>query len=72
MNFEYSDKTKRLQAAIAEFMEANVYPNEERIIQQIDDGDRWQPVPLIEELKAKAKAQGCGTSSSRKANAAPV
>ncbi|MCC7121923.1 MAG: acyl-CoA dehydrogenase family protein [Gammaproteobacteria bacterium] len=58
MNFEYNEKTKRLQAAVAAFMEEHVYPNEERIIQQIADGDRWQPAPLHEELKAKAKAQG--------------
>ena len=58
MNFEYSEKTKRLQAAIAAFMEEHVYPNEERIIQQIAEGDRWEPAPLLEELKAKAKAQG--------------
>ena len=58
MNFEYSEKTKGLQAAIAAFMEEHVYPNEERIIQQIAEGDRWEPVPLLEELKAKAKSQG--------------
>jgi acyl-CoA dehydrogenase len=58
MGFEPNEKTKQLRAAIAAFMEENVYPNEERIIQQIDDGNRWEPAPLLEELKAKAKSQG--------------
>ena len=58
MDFEYNDKTKQLTAAIANFMEKHVYPNEEAIIQQIADGDRWQPAPLLEELKEKAKSQG--------------
>ena len=58
MDFEYNDKTKQLTAAIAAFMEKHVYPNEEAILQQIADGDRWQPAPMLEELKEKAKSQG--------------
>ena len=58
MDFEYNDKTKHLQAQIAAFMEANVYPNEEAILQQINEGDRWQPVPLVETLKEKARSEG--------------
>ena len=58
MDFEYNDKTKQLTAAIADFMEKHVYPNEEAILQQIADGDRWQPAPMLEELKEKAKSQG--------------
>ena len=26
--------------------------------EQINEGERWQPVPLMEELKAKARAEG--------------
>jgi acyl-CoA dehydrogenase len=58
MGFEPNDKTKQLRAAIAAFMEESVYPNEERILQQIAEGDRWEPAPLLEELKARAKAGG--------------
>src|SRR5699024_4181866 len=36
----------------------HVYPNEQRFADEVDDGDRWQPVALIEELKAEAKAAG--------------
>ena len=35
-----------------------IYPNEHRYNAQIASGDRWQPLELIEELKAKAKAAG--------------
>ena len=56
MNFEYSKKTVDLQHRVSAFMEAHVYPNEERYVREVGEGDRWQPVPLIEELKARAKA----------------
>jgi len=35
-----------------------VYPNEALYLKQIATGDRWQPVPIVEELKQLAKAQG--------------
>jgi acyl-CoA dehydrogenase len=58
MDFEHSKKVKDLQARLAAFMAAHVYPNERRLGDTIDAGDRWQPIPLIEELKAKARAEG--------------
>jgi acyl-CoA dehydrogenase len=58
MHFEYNDKTKELQARIAAFMEAHIYPNEEAILQEIADGDRWQPIPMLETLKDKARSEG--------------
>ncbi len=58
MNFEYSDKVKDLQARVQAFMDEHVYPNEETFEEQVNDGDRWQPTAIVEELKAKAKAEG--------------
>ncbi len=58
MNFEYSDKVKDLQARVQAFMDEHVYPNEEVFEEQVDEGDRWQPTAIVEELKAKAKAAG--------------
>ncbi len=58
MDFDYSAKTKALVTAVASFMEQHVYPNEEKMLQEIADGDRWQPIPTMEKLKEKAKAQG--------------
>ena len=58
MNFDYSDKVKALQKRVNDFMEANVYPNEERFRREIAEGDRWQPTRVVEELKEKARAAG--------------
>jgi len=58
MHFEYSSKVKDLQQRVTSFMDEYVYPREREYYKQIADGDRWQPVPLIEELKPKAKAAG--------------
>jgi acyl-CoA dehydrogenase len=58
MDFDYSPKVKELQARLAAFMKQHVYPNEERFDREVDEGDRWQPTRLIEELKSKAKAAG--------------
>ncbi|WP_372988384.1 acyl-CoA dehydrogenase family protein [Marinobacter sp.] len=57
--FELSDKAKKLQAELTEFMDAYIYPNEEKHHHQVEEAeDRWAPVPIIEELKQKAKAAG--------------
>jgi len=58
MNFEYSDKVKQLQQRLSAFMDEHVYPNEKIFHKQIDEGDRWQPTAIIEELKPKARAAG--------------
>lgn len=57
MNFDYSTKTRELQSKLRRFMDAHVYPNEKTFAEEINSGDRWQPSALIEELKAKAKAE---------------
>ena len=58
MNFDIGDKAKEVRDRVAAFMTAHVYPNEEEMLAQIDEGDRWQPIPLLDELKAKARAEG--------------
>jgi acyl-CoA dehydrogenase len=58
MYFEHSDKVKDLQKRVQAFLDEYVYPNEKLYYQQIAEGDRWQPVQIIEDLKPKAKAQG--------------
>ncbi len=58
MNFDYSAKTLDLQNRLGAFMDDHIYPNESAYHAEINSGDRWQPLKLIEELKSKAKAQG--------------
>jgi acyl-CoA dehydrogenase len=58
MEFEHSEKVRTLQARIEAFMAEHRYPNEEELFAEVNEGDRWQPVPLLEILKAKARAAG--------------
>ena len=58
MEFEFSDKVKSLQKRLAAFMDEHIYPNEARYHQHCQGPDRWKPVPVIEELKPKARAAG--------------
>jgi acyl-CoA dehydrogenase len=57
MNFD-TEKVKPLQKSLQAFMDAHIYPNEAACQEQIRQGDRWQPVPLLETLKAKARQAG--------------
>ncbi|HZZ06350.1 acyl-CoA dehydrogenase family protein [Paraburkholderia sp.] len=62
MDFQHSDKVKSLQQRLNAFMDEYVYPAEAIFEAQMDtareSGNRWQPAPVIEELKEKAKAVG--------------
>jgi len=59
MSFEPSDKVKALIERLQGFMEAEIYPNEEIYWDQLNGAkDRWQPVPIVETLKPKARAAG--------------
>lgn len=58
MNFDYSTKTRELQNRLRAFMDAHIYPNEKSYADEINSGDRWQPLQLIEDLKAKARTEG--------------
>ncbi len=58
MDFDFSDRVKNLQEQVSRFMDQHVYPSEDRFFAEIAEGDRWEPTKVVEELKAKAKAQG--------------
>jgi acyl-CoA dehydrogenase len=62
MEFDYSPRTRELQAKVARFMDEHFYPNEARYSAELEAntaaGKRWTPLALIEELKPKARAQG--------------
>src|SRR5206468_7477833 len=46
------------QRRLTAFMDEHVYPNEPTYHRQIAEGDRWQPVSIVEEVKPKARAAG--------------
>ena len=59
MDFEYSDKTRSLMRRVDDFMQQHVYPAERAYRDFVEDPARlWQQPPLVEELKAKARAEG--------------
>jgi acyl-CoA dehydrogenase len=58
VGFQVSGRAKDIYRRVREFMEAHVYPNEKKFEEQIEQGDRWLPVPVSEELKRRAKAEG--------------
>ena len=62
MNFEYSPRSKEWIRRVREFMDRNVIPAEKTYNDQMTEarakGNPWIVVPVVEELKAKAKAQG--------------
>ncbi len=62
MDFAYSARSLALQEQVRAFMDAHVTPAEPRYHAEIEAntaaGKRWTPLQLIEELKAKARAEG--------------
>lgn len=55
---EKSDRTMQLEARILEFMDTHIYPNEPRYYRESEDIGPWGVQPVVEELKAIAKAEG--------------
>lgn len=59
MILEQSVRTKELSERVTQFMEEIVLPNEKVYEEQLKSGNsRWEIPPIMEEMKAKAKAEG--------------
>ncbi|MCZ2901599.1 acyl-CoA dehydrogenase family protein [Burkholderia thailandensis] len=62
MHFDYAPKVEALRARLNAFFDEHIYPNERAFYEEIAlnrrAGNAWQPVALIETLKAKARAAG--------------
>ncbi len=56
MVFEISERSQDMQARLSAFMDAHIYPQEAEYFRQVNAGDRWKVIPLVEELKQKARA----------------
>ena len=54
-----SGKAKKSTERLSKFMDDHIYPNESNYVSQVENfGDnRWQVVPIIEELKDVAKKE---------------
>lgn len=58
MDFEFSPKVQDLRERLLAFMDKHVYPNEVRYVEQVDEGDPWEPPAMLEGLKAEARKAG--------------
>ena len=62
MDFDYSPRQREWMKRVNDFTEQYIYPNEATYNAQMqearDKGNPWIVVPIVEELKPKAKAQG--------------
>jgi acyl-CoA dehydrogenase len=58
VNFEYAPKVEELRKKLIAFMDQHVYPAEDAWHAHVRSERRWEPVPVIEDLKRKARAAG--------------
>lgn len=58
MDFDYSPKVQELRGRLMGFMDKHIYPNEKTYVDQLAEGDRWQPIQIIEDLKPLAREAG--------------
>ena len=62
MDFTYSDKVLALRERVDRFMQEHVFPAEDPYFAEVEAqrhaGNPWVAVPLMEALKAKARAAG--------------
>jgi acyl-CoA dehydrogenase len=57
--YQHSEKAQQILARLSVFMDEHIYPNETEYARQLHGADnRFAPVPLMDELKEKAKAAG--------------
>ena len=61
MQFEHTAKVQTLMQRLGAFFEEHIYPNEKGVddfVAQREGAARWEPIPLLEQLKPKARAAG--------------
>ena len=57
--YQNSEKSQQLLERLSDFFEQHIYSNEENYARQLDAAEnRFAPLPLMDELKLKAKAAG--------------
>ncbi len=66
MDFTPDPRTQELVASLQEMMREHVVPAQRRFEEELDaSGDRWawSRVPVLQELRTRRGAAGCGTPS---------
>jgi acyl-CoA dehydrogenase len=58
MDFDLTERERFYRDRVRDFVETRIRPSNKDYKAQLDSGDRWQPLAVIEELKPEAKAAG--------------
>jgi acyl-CoA dehydrogenase len=58
MDFELTERQEYWRNRVRDFLAANVHPRQSDYYDQQAEGGRWKVLPVIEEMKAKAKDAG--------------
>ena len=58
MDFEFTPKVKDLRERLLAFMDEHIYPNEALYLEQVNEGNRWEPAALLDGLKERARDAG--------------
>jgi acyl-CoA dehydrogenase len=58
MDFDLTERQALYRDRVREFIETHIRPRTKDYKTQLAQGDRWQPIEVIEELKPKARAAG--------------
>jgi acyl-CoA dehydrogenase len=58
MDFDYSPRQKELIRRVSDFMDEHIYPAVPIYEEQANAGERWKVIPIVEELKVKARKTG--------------
>ena len=58
MDFDLTERQAFFRDRVRQFIDQHVRPRVADYKKEIDSGDRWQPLQLIEDLKPKARAAG--------------
>jgi acyl-CoA dehydrogenase len=58
VDFSYSPRTRELLQELIAFRDRHIIPNEDVFTRQVNEGERWAVVPIMEELKALAREKG--------------
>jgi alkylation response protein AidB-like acyl-CoA dehydrogenase len=58
MDFELSDRQRAFRDRVRDFIESEIRPRTDDYRAQHDEGDPWKVIPVVEELKPKAREAG--------------
>jgi acyl-CoA dehydrogenase len=58
MDFDLTERQAFYRDRVRDFIETRIRPRNHDYKTQLNEGDRWQPLPVIEELKPEARAAG--------------